>query len=223
MGFFDSLGSLIDAATPWVTVEAEALTHGDTSTDKTPANSDNGDEGESMVGNFFPVHNHLICLGETQGRDLSSLQLRSNYFNETDSYLSHRTLLEPQLTASLKWRKREMTTNLALNKPRSPRRRSLLIQRKRLRQVSINVFSSFSRCRMLIVDSSLSHKLTQTSPECRESKQCSAPKHHFDECVERVTSGHNKKYPNEDCVEECRSPYPLLKFRPLTFRFSLLY
>jgi hypothetical protein len=35
-------------------------------------------------------------------------------------------------------------------------------------------------------------------------------KHHFDECVERVTGAEegqpvNKKHPNEDCVEECKS------------------
>ncbi|KAK2627321.1 hypothetical protein QTJ16_003287 [Diplocarpon rosae] len=42
--------------------------------------------------------------------------------------------------------------------------------------------------------------------ECKESKACSGPKHHFDECVERVTgadhSKADKKHPDEDCVEE---------------------
>ncbi|CAL3969175.1 unnamed protein product [Diplocarpon coronariae] len=42
--------------------------------------------------------------------------------------------------------------------------------------------------------------------ECKESKTCSGPKHHFDECVERVTgadhSKADKKHPDEDCVEE---------------------
>ncbi|RDW88964.1 hypothetical protein BP6252_00996 [Coleophoma cylindrospora] len=41
--------------------------------------------------------------------------------------------------------------------------------------------------------------------ECKESKQCSGPKHHFDECVERVTGASesdDKKGPSEDCVEE---------------------
>ncbi|RDW94456.1 hypothetical protein BP5796_00219 [Coleophoma crateriformis] len=41
--------------------------------------------------------------------------------------------------------------------------------------------------------------------ECKESKQCSGPKHHFDECVERVTGAsesEDKKGPSEDCVEE---------------------
>ncbi|KAF2749854.1 Non-heme 11 kDa protein of cytochrome bc1 complex [Sporormia fimetaria CBS 119925] len=39
--------------------------------------------------------------------------------------------------------------------------------------------------------------------ECQKSKQCSPAKHHYDECVERVTSQVEKDgKPNEDCVEE---------------------
>ncbi|KAE9370391.1 Non-heme 11 kDa protein of cytochrome bc1 complex [Stipitochalara longipes BDJ] len=43
--------------------------------------------------------------------------------------------------------------------------------------------------------------------ECKESKACSPAKHHFDECVERVTGADHgkpvdKKHPDEDCVEE---------------------
>ncbi|PMD59212.1 Non-heme 11 kDa protein of cytochrome bc1 complex [Hyaloscypha bicolor E] len=43
--------------------------------------------------------------------------------------------------------------------------------------------------------------------ECKESKVCSPAKHHFDECVERVTGADHgkpvdKKHPDEDCVEE---------------------
>ncbi|KFZ16004.1 hypothetical protein V502_05287 [Pseudogymnoascus sp. VKM F-4520 (FW-2644)] len=38
--------------------------------------------------------------------------------------------------------------------------------------------------------------------ECRESKECAAPKHHFDECVERVTAAEDKGGSKEDCVEE---------------------
>lgn len=44
--------------------------------------------------------------------------------------------------------------------------------------------------------------------ECKESKACAPSKHHFDECVERVTGedeSTDKKHPNEDCVEECES------------------
>ena len=41
--------------------------------------------------------------------------------------------------------------------------------------------------------------------ECRESKECAAPKHHFDECVERVTAAEDKGGSKEDCVEECKS------------------
>merc|ERR1711939_1275159 len=42
--------------------------------------------------------------------------------------------------------------------------------------------------------------------ECKESKASSPAKHHFDECVERVTGAHehssDKKHPDEDRVEE---------------------
>ncbi|KAH0565044.1 hypothetical protein GP486_001570 [Trichoglossum hirsutum] len=44
--------------------------------------------------------------------------------------------------------------------------------------------------------------------ECANSKQCAPFKHHFDECVERVTEAleqaDDKKGPHEDCVEECK-------------------
>jgi hypothetical protein len=41
--------------------------------------------------------------------------------------------------------------------------------------------------------------------ECAESKECHAPKHHYDECVERVTGQiENDGKASEDCVEECR-------------------
>ncbi|KAF7507449.1 hypothetical protein GJ744_010380 [Endocarpon pusillum] len=41
--------------------------------------------------------------------------------------------------------------------------------------------------------------------ECAKSAQCAPYKHHYDECVERVTAMHedpNYKGPKEDCVEE---------------------
>ncbi|KAL1875858.1 Cytochrome b-c1 complex subunit 6, mitochondrial [Diaporthe australafricana] len=39
--------------------------------------------------------------------------------------------------------------------------------------------------------------------ECKESKQCAPAKHHYDECVERVTSQQeNDGGAKEDCVEE---------------------
>lgn len=39
-----------------------------------------------------------------------------------------------------------------------------------------------------------------------KSKQCSADKHHYDECVERVTKAQESDEPSkENCVEECRS------------------
>ena len=46
------------------------------------------------------------------------------------------------------------------------------------------------------------------SAECAKSSQCRGYKHHYDECVERVTAHENdpeahKGHPKEDCVEEC--------------------
>ncbi|KAK4127220.1 Non-heme 11 kDa protein of cytochrome bc1 complex [Parathielavia appendiculata] len=38
--------------------------------------------------------------------------------------------------------------------------------------------------------------------ECRNSKQCAPAKHHFDECVERVTNAEAEGGAKEDCVEE---------------------
>ncbi|KAF1977610.1 Non-heme 11 kDa protein of cytochrome bc1 complex [Bimuria novae-zelandiae CBS 107.79] len=39
--------------------------------------------------------------------------------------------------------------------------------------------------------------------ECAESKSCAGPKHHYDECVERVTGQIEKDgKAHEDCVEE---------------------
>ncbi|KAI3398957.1 hypothetical protein diail_7984 [Diaporthe ilicicola] len=38
--------------------------------------------------------------------------------------------------------------------------------------------------------------------ECKESKQCAPAKHHYDECVERVTSQEDNGGAKEDCVEE---------------------
>jgi hypothetical protein len=41
--------------------------------------------------------------------------------------------------------------------------------------------------------------------ECRNSKQCAPAKHHYDECVERVTSAEGTDDEGkEDCVEECK-------------------
>lgn len=43
--------------------------------------------------------------------------------------------------------------------------------------------------------------------ECANSSQCAPYKHHFDECVERVTQqqeDEDYKGPKEDCVEECK-------------------
>ncbi|KAI0477729.1 ubiquinol-cytochrome C reductase hinge protein-domain-containing protein [Xylariaceae sp. FL0804] len=38
--------------------------------------------------------------------------------------------------------------------------------------------------------------------ECKNSMQCRPAKHHYDECVERVTNGSGEGEEGEDCVEE---------------------
>jgi len=48
MAFFDIFTDLVAAATPWSQVEAEAVSGG-SSTDKTPAQKDDGGEGEAKV------------------------------------------------------------------------------------------------------------------------------------------------------------------------------
>ncbi|OTB14460.1 hypothetical protein K445DRAFT_318857 [Daldinia sp. EC12] len=46
--------------------------------------------------------------------------------------------------------------------------------------------------------------LTVIHTECKNSKQCAPAKHHFDECVERVTNASDDGEAKEDCVEECK-------------------
>lgn len=43
-------------------------------------------------------------------------------------------------------------------------------------------------------------KRTGLTPACGNSAACSAVRHHFDECQERVSSGNG--YEHEDCTEE---------------------
>lgn len=60
------------------------------------------------------------------------------------------------------------------------------------------------------------HELTAYT-ECAESKQCHGPKHHYDECVERVTGQiDNDGKASEDCVEECKQQARYLPFYMLT-------
>jgi ubiquinol-cytochrome c reductase subunit 6 len=49
MGFFDSLSDLFEAATPWSTIEAEAVQRGGAGSEKTAADKDEGGEGEAEV------------------------------------------------------------------------------------------------------------------------------------------------------------------------------
>ena len=59
MGFFD----LLSAATPWSHVEAEAVSGG-TGTTKTPAQPDDGGEGEAIVSPFHSCLNWREMRGE---------------------------------------------------------------------------------------------------------------------------------------------------------------
>ena len=48
--------------------------------------------------------------------------------------------------------------------------------------------------------------------ECARSAQCAPFKHHYDDCVERVTAAEEdseRKGPKEDCVEECTCANPI--------------
>ena len=52
--------------------------------------------------------------------------------------------------------------------------------------------------------------------ECANSAHCAPAKHHYDECVERVTQqqeDEDYKGPKEDCVEECEYSQSLPEFR----------
>ncbi len=64
MGFFDSLTELFEAATPWSTVEAEAVQRGGAGSEKTPADKDEGGEGEAEVCSCFSLSAIKIgCFG----------------------------------------------------------------------------------------------------------------------------------------------------------------
>ncbi|KAJ6191721.1 hypothetical protein J3E72DRAFT_368742 [Bipolaris maydis] len=60
--------------------------------------------------------------------------------------------------------------------------------------------------------------------ECAESKECHGPKHHYDECAQRVTGQIEEKgKADEDCVEECLSlPHLALTHRDelMPYQFS---
>lgn len=70
----------------------------------------------------------------------------------------------------------------------------------------IQSISRRTRDRLLVEH--FEHMLTILfSAECARSSQCSGYRHHYEECVERVTAQHEDadyKGPKEDCVEECK-------------------
>jgi len=66
---------------------------------------------------------------------------------------------------------------------------------------------------MVSIDAETGEGANSTT-ECKESKACAPIKHHFDECVERVTGNADEKAPHEDCVEECMFTVPFFPFAP---------
>jgi hypothetical protein len=52
MGFWDSVTDMVEAAMPWTTVEAEAVSGG-TGTDSTPAQPNDAGEGEAKVSSIL--------------------------------------------------------------------------------------------------------------------------------------------------------------------------
>lgn len=52
--------------------------------------------------------------------------------------------------------------------------------------------------------------LTRWCIDCKNSAQCAPAKHHYDECVERVTQQESEEGgAKEDCVEECTCSTPM--------------
>ena len=81
MGFWDSFTDLIEAATPWSTVEAEAVPRGGTGSEKTPADKDDGGEGEAEVSsNLYSskINSRLRFDGSLVFRSFALAALRGN-------------------------------------------------------------------------------------------------------------------------------------------------
>ena len=48
--------------------------------------------------------------------------------------------------------------------------------------------------------------LLTLATECEKTSECKPAKHHYDECVDRVTAAaDSEKGTKEDCIEECKS------------------
>lgn len=53
-------------------------------------------------------------------------------------------------------------------------------------------------------------EMANCAAACKNSPACAPAKHHFDECVERVTKAIDEEgSANEDCVEECTSRFSI--------------
>ncbi|PQE12206.1 hypothetical protein CJF31_00000377 [Rutstroemia sp. NJR-2017a BVV2] len=142
MGFFDSWSDLVAAATPWSTVEAEAVSGG-ASSEKTPAQKDVGGEGEAIDPS-----------GPTPDK-------RAKSDDDDDDAPAP---IPKQNDEEEDEKEDEEEDEEELEDPKE-----------------------------------------KFEEECKESAGCAPAKHHYDECVERVTGASgstDKKHPGEDCVEE---------------------
>lgn len=67
-------------------------------------------------------------------------------------------------------------------------------------QVSLALHNGFQWC--------IQRTNQNTFTDCAKTAACRPAKHHYDECVERVTAAAeaqpDHKGPKEDCVEECK-------------------
>lgn len=63
MGFFDSFYELVEAATPWSDVQAEAVS-GDSGEEKTPAAKDGG-EAEVCIRFYFISTSYAVLAGKS--------------------------------------------------------------------------------------------------------------------------------------------------------------
>jgi len=159
MGIWDVFSDLVEAATPWSTVEAEAVSGGK-GTEPTPAEPDEEGEGEAKDPSGPTPDKKDMEAGKekAEGKDASGNDPDNKYgpAGDKDKGNDDGDDEEPE-------------------------------EEEEDEEEIVDPKEKFEE-------------------ECRESKGCAPAKHHFDECVERVTGAagvtHDKKHPGEDCVEE---------------------
>ncbi|KAK3401618.1 ubiquinol-cytochrome C reductase hinge protein-domain-containing protein [Sordaria brevicollis] len=150
MGFWDAVTDLIDAATPWATVEAEAPA--DTPAELAPA-SESTEE----------------TTAETEAEEPAAAADEEEEAEEEEEEEDEDEIVDPKETL-------EEAFHLYANDSPTPTCYGAQLETEH--DVLTGVLLT----------------------ECRNSKECAPAKHHYDECVARVTgAGADNK---EDCVEE---------------------